>query len=31
MHRMLRERGALGDACVSASYADVLRLAASKI
>ena len=30
MHRMLRERGALGDACVAASYADVLRLAASK-
>jgi fatty acid desaturase len=30
MHRMLRERGALGDACVAGSYADVLRLAASK-
>jgi len=31
MHRMLRERGALADACVAPSYADVLRLAASKI
>lgn len=30
MHRMLRDRGALGDACVSSSYAQVLRLAASK-
>ena len=30
MHRMLRERGALGEACVAGSYADVLRLAASK-
>lgn len=31
MHRMLRERGALADACVAPSYANVLRLAASKI
>jgi fatty acid desaturase len=31
MHRMLRARGALADACVAPSYADVLRLAASKI
>ena len=31
MHRMLRQRGALADACVAPSYADVLRLAASKI
>jgi fatty acid desaturase len=30
MHRMLRERGALAEACVASGYADVLRLAASK-
>jgi len=30
MHRMLRERGILADACVATSYADVLRLAASR-
>ena len=30
MHRMLRERGALGTACVTTGYRDVLRLAASR-
>jgi len=30
MHRLLRERGALAQACVTDGYADVLRLAASK-
>jgi fatty acid desaturase len=30
MHRMLRERGALTNACVVEGYADVLRLAASR-
>ena len=30
MHGMLRERGALGQACVARGYAEVLRLAASR-
>jgi fatty acid desaturase len=30
MHRMLRERGALRDACVAKSYLEVLRLATSR-
>jgi hypothetical protein len=30
MHRLLRDRGALGDACVTRGYPGVLTLAASR-
>lgn len=31
MHRMLRDRGVLTDACVTRGYRDVLAVAASRV